>query len=168
MGTNSKLNVQFVNRHWVQLGCNGSTFADTGYQSTWEATRAQPGEAGILVDFTGGKIGASFNNPKAVMQYTRRFLNQLEPVLPGIAPEWNRRAVLNYWTGYPWTLGSYSYFKVGQDTKIAGVAGEPEGNCFFAGEQTSLDSQGFLNGGVESGERAAKEILFALKPGIIL
>ena len=40
MGTNSKLHVQFRSRPWNALGCNGDTLADTGYQNTWEVTRA--------------------------------------------------------------------------------------------------------------------------------
>ena len=62
MGTNSKLHVQFDRRHWNSLGSNGETYADTGYQNTWEVTRAQAGKAGILVDYTGGNIGASFGS----------------------------------------------------------------------------------------------------------
>ena len=54
MGSNSKLNVQFSRRHWVSLGCAGDTYSDTGYQATWETTRAQRGTAGILVGYTGG------------------------------------------------------------------------------------------------------------------
>ena len=46
MGTNSKLHVQFDKRHWNSLGNQGETYADTGYQNTWEVTRAQPGTAG--------------------------------------------------------------------------------------------------------------------------
>jgi monoamine oxidase len=45
------------------------------------------------------------------------------------------------------------------------VEREPEGaaqNCHFAGEHTSIESQGYLNGGVETGERAASEIIAAL------
>ena len=38
-----------------------------------------------------------------------------------------------------------------------------QGNCHFAGEHTSIDFQGYLNGAVESGERAAGEILADLK-----
>ena len=34
---------QFTSRHWHALGSNGDTFADTGYQSTWEVTRAPAG-----------------------------------------------------------------------------------------------------------------------------
>jgi monoamine oxidase len=162
MGTNSKLHVQFKTRHWNSLGSNGDTFADTGYQNTWDVTRAQPGRAGILVDYTGGTIGASFGSGTPVSR-ARQFLGQLEPVLPGITAQWNGRATLDYWTGYPWTRGSYSYWKVGQYTKFAGVEREREGNCHFAGEHTSVDFQGYLNGAVETGERAAGEILADLK-----
>ena len=38
-----------------------------------------------------------------------------------------------------------------------------EGNCHFAGEHTSQDFQGYLQGAVVSGERAAAEILADLK-----
>ena len=55
MGTNSKLQLQFKKRLWETLGSTGTTYADTGYQSTWDVTRGQSGSAGILVDYTGGK-----------------------------------------------------------------------------------------------------------------
>jgi len=162
MGTNSKLHLQFKDRLWNSLDCNGETYADTGYQNTWEVTRAQPGTAGILVDYTGGKIGASFGTGTP-SERAAQFLKQIEPVLPGISSRWNGRATIDYWTGYQWTKGSYSYWKVGQYTKFSGVEREPEGNCHFAGEHTSIDFQGYLNGAVESGERAAGEILAGLK-----
>jgi monoamine oxidase len=166
MGTNSKLHVQFSDRHWNSLGCNGETFADTGYQNTWEVTRAQTGTRGILVDYTGGKIGASFGTGTP-QERAQQFLAQLEPVLPGITAKGkNGKATLDYWTGYPWTKGSYSYWKVGQYTKFAGVEREREGralNCHFAGEHTSIDFQGYLNGAVETGQRAANEVIAALR-----
>jgi monoamine oxidase len=162
MGTNSKLHVQFSSRYWNSLGNQGETYADTGYQNTWEVTRAQPGTAGILVDYTGGEIGASFGSGTPA-ERAGQFLGQIEPVLPGIASRWNGRATIDYWTGYEWTKGSYSYWKVGQYTKFAGAERQQEGACHFAGEHTSVDFQGYLNGAVESGERAAGEIVAALK-----
>jgi monoamine oxidase len=162
MGTNSKLHVQFKNRFWNSLDNQGDTYADTGYQSTWEVTRAQPGTAGILVDYTGGKIGASFGSGTPSERATK-FLAQIEPVLPGISSRWNGRATVDYWTGYEWTKGSYSYWKVGQYTKFAGAEREQQDGCHFAGEHTSIDFQGYLNGAVESGERVAGEILSTLK-----
>lgn len=162
MGTNSKLHLQFTSRYWNSLGNQGETYADTGYQNTWEVTRAQPGSAGILVDYTGGTIGASFGSGTPA-ERAKAFLAQLEPVLPGISSRWNGRATVDFWTGNPWSKGSYSYWKVGQYTAFAGAERQQEGACHFAGEHTSIDSQGYLNGAVESGERAATEIVAALK-----
>ena len=163
MGINSKLNVQFKTRHWRSLGSNGETFADTGYQNTWEVTRAQPGIAGILVEYTGGTIGAGFDSGTPATHATR-FLDQVKPVLPGLGNQWNGRATLDSWSSsHPWTKGSYSFWKVGQYTKFAGIERVREGNCHFAGEHTSIDFQGYLNGAVESGDRVAAEILADLK-----
>ena len=158
MGTNSKLHVQFRTRHWEALGSNGETYADTGYQNTWEVTRAQQGRSGILVDYTGGDIGASFGSGTPQTRATQ-FLAQIEPVLPGISQQWNGRATVDFWPGYPWTRGSYSYWKVGQYTTFAGIEGRQEGNTHFCGEHTSIDFQGYLNGAVETGERAAAEVI---------
>ena len=100
MGTNSKLHLQFNTRHWESLGCNGDTFADTGYQNTWDVTRAQSGKAGILVDYTGGDVGASFGSG-TTEERANQFLGQLEPVLDGISEKglWNGLATVDFWTG---------------------------------------------------------------------
>ncbi len=158
MGTNSKLHLQFTRRHWNDLGVNGDTVADTGYQSTWEVSRAQPGAAGVLVNYTGGDVGASFGSGTPPSR-AQRFLTQVAPVLPGLAQHWNRRATIDFWPGYEWTRGSYSYWKVGQYTAFAGIEGRQEGNAHFCGEHTSIDFQGYLNGAVETGERAASEVI---------
>ena len=82
------------------LGNNGNTYADTGYQNTWEVTRSQPGRSGILVDYTGGTIGASFGTGTPASR-AQQFLRQLEPVLPGISAKFNGRATVDFWTGVP-------------------------------------------------------------------
>ncbi len=158
MGTNSKLHLQFTDRHWVGLGSNGETYADTGYQNSWEVTRGQAGTSGILVNYTGGNYGATFSSGTPTSR-AQQFLTQIEPVLPGITQKWNGKASIDYWQGYRWTKGSYSYWKVGQYTKFSGTERERQGNCHFAGEHTSVDFQGYLNGAVESGERVVSEIL---------
>jgi monoamine oxidase len=165
MGTNSKLHVQFKDRFWYGAKNNGNTYADTGYQNTWEVTRAQPGAKGILVDYTGGKVGASFGTGTP-QERAQQFFGQLAPQFPGvdIASHWDgSTASVDFWATYPWTKGSYSYWKVGQYTKFSGIEKERQGNCHFAGEHTSQDFQGYLNGAVETGERAADEILGDLK-----
>lgn len=96
MGTNSKLHLQFTQRRWNALGNTGDSYADTGYQ----ATRAQPGASGILVYYTGGRIGAGMNRG-TVQERARIFLAQIEPVMPGVSANYNGKATLDYWTGIP-------------------------------------------------------------------
>jgi monoamine oxidase len=166
MGTNSKLHVEFKDRFWYGAGNNGNTYADTGYQNTWEVSRAQGGGKGkgLLVDYTGGTIGASFGSGTPSSR-TQQFMAQMQPLFPGtnIADHWTGRSTIDFWTGYQWTKGSYSYWKTGQYTKFSGMERAREGNCHFAGEHTSQDNQGYLEGAVETGQLACDEILGDLK-----
>jgi len=161
MGANIKLALQFATRRWRDLGCTGDTYADTGYQATWEVTRAQPGTPGILVDYTGGSASMS-QTGRLPAALATEFLTRISPVLPGLSAAYNDRVSFDDWPANPWTLGSYSYWKVGQYSTIAGAEREIDGACHFAGEHTSIDSQGYLNGAVESGERAAREVMAAV------
>jgi len=179
-GQNCKLQLQFESRLWNQAGPwgigNGATYSDTGYQNTWDVTRAQNGATGILVDYTGGGVPlASFRgdptDPKVVARFANTFLSQIEPVFPGITSQWNGRATLDVPLSDPFLLGSYSYWKVGQYTQFSGYekARQPEpltGKCHFAGEHCSQDFQGFMEGGASEGYRAATEILKDYKVGI--
>jgi monoamine oxidase len=162
MGTNSKLHVGFKTRFWRDLGCNGETYADTGYQNTWEVSRGQSGTSGVLVDYTGGNIGNSFGSGTPDSR-ARQFLTQIEPLLRGATANYNGRAYIDYWAGNKWSKGSYSYWKVGQYTAFSGVEGTEQAGCHFAGEHTSVNNQGYLEGGVETGQRAANEIIAAFK-----
>jgi monoamine oxidase len=118
MGTNSKVHVQFTTRFWRDQGCTGETYADTGYQNTWEVSRAQPGRSGLLVWYTGGNAGVAVGSGTVQSQVTKNFLPKIEPVLAGATAQWNGLATRDYWTGYEWTKGSYSYWKVGQYTRF--------------------------------------------------
>ena len=55
-------------------------------------------------------------------------------------------------------LGAWSQYNVGQYTGFSGIEPRPEGNIHFAGEQTSITFQGYIEGAVRSGTRAAREI----------
>src|SRR5690348_1533975 len=178
-GKNAKLQLQFNSRWWTSgpwgIG-NGNTYSDTGYQNTWEATRAQDGATGILVDYTGGGVplasfGGDPTNPNTVAKFAQTFLSQIEPVFPGITAQWNGKATLDVPLANPFLLGSYSYWKVGQYTLFSGyeMARQPDpvtGKCHFAGEHCSTNFQGFMEGGAEEGQRAANEILSDYKAGL--
>ncbi len=171
-GTNAKLQLQFSSRLWNEPHnpwprSFGASYADTGYQNTWDVTRAQPGRTGILVDYTGGSIGASFqpaapysdSSTAAVQEYAMRFLGQLEPVFPGITAEYTGAATLSVPALDPNLLGSYSCWLVGQYTSFSGYEGVRQGKIHFAGEHCSTSFQGFMEGGAEEGARAASEIV---------
>jgi len=57
---------------------------------------------------------------------------------------------------------AYSYYKPGQYTTFAGYEKRRQGDVFFCGEHTSIDFQGFMEGGAVEGERAAREVLKAI------
>lgn len=125
-GQNGKLQLQFSRRIWNGPGAwgisSGSTYADTGYQDTWEATRAQPGVAGILNNYTGGTVTGKFstNVPFAsagkhdVQKDVARFLQQISPVFPGLPGLWNGKATCSLPHLSPFFNCSYSFWRVGQ------------------------------------------------------
>jgi monoamine oxidase len=173
-GRNGKLQLQFAQRGWLGTGpwpgvSNGASYSDTGYQASWEVTRAQPGTAGILNLYSGGSVTAMMSttspfatasNPR-VVQDAQRGLAQLAPVYPGLA--WTGRATQSLAHRSPFFECSYAYYRVGQYTDFGGIEGRREGAVHFCGEHTSQDFQGFMEGGASTGQAAALEIVRALR-----
>jgi monoamine oxidase len=161
-GANSKVMAGFRSRIWrTKYNSNGGTYSDLPYQTSWETVRYQPGTGGILTDYLGGP-GALEVLGSDQRKTTEDFIAQLEPIYPGITNEFNITYQIADWPKQPYTLASYAAYKPGQVTTIRGAEGEPVGNLFFAGEHTSLEYQGYMNGAVESGERVAEEVLTAV------
>jgi monoamine oxidase len=159
-GTNAKLMVGFTERIWrTRHGANGSVFAELPFQTTWETSRLQAGDHGILTNFTGGDHGLELAGGTAAEQ-AAALVAELDRVFPGAAAAHRgAKAVRFHWPSAPWVLGSYASYLPGQWTTICGAEGEPVRRLHFAGEHTSLVAQGFMEGGCESGERAAREVL---------
>lgn len=80
-------------------------------------TTATAGRAGILADYLGGDAASAFVSADPGAS-ARRFLPQIEPVLPGVARLWNGKAVLDAWLGNPWSRGAYAYWRVGQTSRV--------------------------------------------------
>lgn len=161
-GTNTKVIAGMRERVWRKQGSNGESFSDLPYQQSYETIRYQSGTPGAIVNFTGGQRGIEFSGSRE-FEYTEQFLADLEKVYPGVTKAWDKRYVVAAWPMNQFARGSYSFYKPGQWTGIRGFEGTAEGKLFFAGEHTSLDYQGYMNGAVESGERVAKEVIAALK-----
>ncbi len=144
-GQNGKLMLQFKTRLWNQAGpwgkSTGTTFSDSGYQASWEVSRAQAGNSGILVDYTGGNATvdgyASQSSPytrgndATTLKLGQKALTMLEPVYPGLTAQANGKTVLSIPPKDTDFNCSYSYLRVGQYTAFAGHEKAPQGHCFL-------------------------------------
>lgn len=158
-GTNAKLMIGYSERVWRRRhGAGGSLLTDRPLQLAWETSRAQPGAEGILTNFTGGRHGVEIGQGSAAAQ-AEQFTRDLEPIFPGVtAARSGMTETRFHWPSFPWTLGSYASYRVGQWTTIGGLEGAPVGRLYFAGEHCSVEAQGFMEGGCETGEAAAAAI----------
>ena len=164
MGTNAKVILQFRRRpEELRRGWDGELVTDQPFLDTWQSSLGEPGRAGLITVYSGGRVGAGYPSQPphgpAPPGVVRKTLAALDRAVPGIAREFNGRAWLDNWSADPWTHGSYAAFLPGQYTEFYGVIKSPEGGVHFAGEQTSDAYQGFLEGAVASGERCAHEVL---------
>lgn len=161
-GTNTKVMISTQDRPWNAAGSSGTSFNDGGvYHESWETTRGYEGHTAIMTAFSGGTLGMNLGNSNPEAQ-GRRFAEALDTVYPGTVNAFTGRAARMHWSSARYFEGSYSCYGPGDWTTIAGVEGEAAGPVHFAGEHTSTESQGFMNGAVESGERAAREVLAAM------
>lgn len=159
-GTNAKLMIGFEQRIWRErYRNNGSLMCDLGLQTTWETSRQQNGASGILTNFTGGRHGLEIGESTPRHQ-AELAVAQLERLYPGIATaRGTGREARFHWPSHPWTQGSYACFGPGDWTTLREhIAGNVD-NIFFAGEHCSPDNQGFMEGGLESGENVAAQII---------
>ena len=62
------------------------------------------------------------------------------------------------WEADPWARGGYAFFDPSYDAGFRSWLARPFGRLFFAGEHTSVRWQGYMNGAIESGRRAAAEV----------
>jgi monoamine oxidase len=158
-GTNAKLMLGFDSRPWRKThGKSGSTLTDNGPQTIWETSRGQAGAEGILTVFTGGAEGLIVGGSSAEAR-ALAYLRKLEVIYPGVQAAYRPgSAVRMHWPTFEFMKGSYACFKPGQAI-WSGTEGERVGNLHFAGEHTSVDFQGYMEGAAESGIRAAEEIV---------
>jgi monoamine oxidase len=169
MGTNAKLQFQ-LNRTLADVDWTGAFRSDDPEFGTWDSTYGQSDphpETPVITIYTGGRAGAGYPTdvphataPPAIVEAA---LDALARGVVDIHEAYNGIAYLDSWVDDPWVHGSYAGFAPGQYTEYWGFLERREGNALFAGEHTSTHSQGYLNGGVESGERAARQVLNTLE-----
>lgn len=94
----------------------------------------------------------------------QKYVDELDIIFPKSKEKYDNKHVFACWSSYPWINASYTCFKPGQWTEIMPYVDVPIGNVFFAGEHCSIDWQGFMNGGAETGRIAAENIIKKIKP----
>jgi monoamine oxidase len=147
-----------LERPWRARGYSGTAYSDAPFQLCWDNSRAQGAVVGGVTLYSGGRPGLTVGQGELDAQ-TARLFPGLERVFPGIGAARSEKGARWHWPTYPFTKASYACYKPGQWTTIRGAEAAPVGNLLFAGEHCSLDYQGFMNGGAETGRLAADAVL---------
>ncbi len=154
-GTNSKMFLGMNKRIWREQGFSGYVLSNLMHNG-WDSSQMQTdneGAGGYSV-FFGGKMGKDLNDSQI-----ENYLNKLNVIYPTIKDQFNGKKGTFNWGNSPHVKGSYACMTVGQKTAFGGVEVEPINSILFAGEHCSKDAQGYMNGGAETGRKAAEELL---------
>jgi monoamine oxidase len=147
--------VQFETRFWRRLGRVRAFGTDLAVGAVWDGNEEQTGPAGILTLLAGGGASAELQTLAAAgADAVRAQLAWLGRAgRPLALQSWS-------WDDDPWARGGYAAFGPGYDPALRAWLARPHGRVCFAGEHTSVRWQGYMNGAVESGLRAAAEVRF--------
>ena len=158
-GAVTKVLIEYRKRFWYDRGWTGRLTTDAPIVMTWHATSHFEHERGILTAYTGGGPGAKLSELSneeridvAVAEIERHF--------PGSSDLIENVATIA-WRNEPYTRASYLALAPGDVLQHWQTLFQPAGRLFFAGEHATA-IQGFMEGAVESGQRAAREIMGAL------
>jgi len=155
-GRATKTLLQFSRRFWRVPGRPRAFGSALPFGAVMDANEQQRGRPGILALLAGG--GAS----DATQEITARdgprgLVNTLDWLGADHAELVASRQVV--WEQDPYARGGYAYFDPSFDPSLRSWLAQPAGRLFFAGEHTSIKWQGYMNGAVESGRRAAAEVV---------
>jgi monoamine oxidase len=154
-GKATKTLLQFSRRFWRTPGRPRAFGSPLAFGAIWEGNEDQRGRGGILSLLAGG--GASDATQAIVAKHgPRGMVDALEWLGSREAELTASRQIV--WEQDPYARGGYAFFDPGFDPALRAWLARPFGRLFFAGEHTSTKWQGYMNGAVESGRRAAAEV----------
>jgi monoamine oxidase len=149
--------LQSKSRFWEPLGLNGSVRTDQPAE-IWDCTYDLPSARGVLGATVGGAIGDRLGTMTQA-DALRFGVDLTGRVFSGMRSQFETGTAIR-WAYEPWSRGAFAVFHPGQMTSIMPAIAQPEGRVHFAGEHTS-SWMGWMEGALESGERAAREVLAA-------
>lgn len=155
-GAVTKVLIEYRKRFWHEKAWNGRLFTDQPIVLTWDATSHLEGERGILTAYTGGGPGAKLSM-LSDEERIKAAVAVIENIFPGSSELIENTATVA-WLNEPFSRCSYMALAPGEVTAYWKTLSTPAGRLFFAGEHATV-YQGFMEGAVESGQRAAKHIM---------
>jgi monoamine oxidase len=147
--------LQFTRRFWRHRGRPNAFGTDLPIGAVWDGNEEQKGKNGILSFLAGGS--ASLQTQRILAEGGVEELTQAVRWLGAKGEAVIASRVIS-WEDDPWARGGYAYFDSTYDPAWRPLLARPHGCVLFAGEHTSLHWQGYMNGAVESGLRAAAEV----------
>lgn len=160
-GKNSKIVFGTRSNVWRDKGYGIEIYGES-FQLAWDNSLLQNKLEGGVTIFLGSSASDDLLKNGQTEELARH-LAMLDKGRPGLAAAQNGSVMSWHWPSFALAKGSYACYLPGQWTGICGAEGEAVGSLLFAGEHTSADFQGFMNGGAESGRRAAAEALARLR-----
>ena len=160
-----KTAVLYARRFWEpsklsrELGF--SVFTGRASDFCFDSTHGQPGKKGILCSYAIGDksddLAGEFNKNNLMRWIT-------EDVAAATSPRTDIMIApidLEYkaWQREAWIGGAYAFYRPGQWFTVRPVLARPHHHVYFAGEHLSDEWQGFMEGAVETGQRAAARVL---------
>jgi len=161
MGTVMKLHAVYDRPFWREDGLSGQAVADSGSVAVVFDNSPPDASCGILLGFIEGDHARTWGlaSPEA-----RR-----EEALRGFARYFGDRALKpeayyeKSWAHEQYSRGCYAgLFPPGVWTTSGRAIRTPVGPLHWAGTETATEWMGYIDGAVQSGERAAREVLEAL------
>ena len=153
-GPATRVLLQFERAFWRRARKHRAFGTALPIGGVWDASEHQKGKPGILMFLAGG--GASAECRQIIAdEGTSGLLDRLG-FLGTPAPllaMWQTS-----WEDDPLARGGYAVFGPSFDPALRDWLRRPAGRITFAGEHTSSKWEGFMNGAIESGLRAAAEI----------
>jgi monoamine oxidase len=153
--------LQTKRRFWQTAGLSGSARTDRATE-TWDATFDRPPSItsrGILGASTGGELERRLEG--LTREASVAFgVDLVADAFPAIRSEFEKGAV-HRWSTDPWARGAFALYQPGQMIELLPQLAASEDGIHFAGEHTSPWT-GWMEGALESGERAAREVLAAV------
>lgn len=157
----NKLWLRFPHRFWPEDCQRIVTLPDnnpcTGCFATWIDKQHVTGLP-ILETFLSGHQATRWDRDQADEEVVEAGLRVLRRAFAGRVPD-PVDYFVTHWLSDPWALGSFAYERPDTHPQDWEEIRRPlQNRVFFAGEATDEDNYGTVEGGLLSGERAAREV----------